>query len=254
MNSPLASSSNTAGPTPSPEPTVLLTDRRARSGSPASNGIEPPLEGGHYVTRPAGLQHEGLVTGYQKEQTGPASALLPLEFDLSALRNEIELLPSEEWVPHFNTSYFTGDWSGVALRSVEGRERWLYPDPTLRGYANTPLLAGNPALFAALASFECPLLAARLLRLGPSSSIREHTDLDLGIDDGEARVHVVVQSDPSVTFWLNREPVPMEPGDAWYLNLNLPHRVENTGTLDRIHLVVDCVVNDWFRNAVGHRS
>jgi hypothetical protein len=185
------------------------------------------------------------------ELASPPSALLLLKFDLVALNQEIANLAVDEWVPHFNTSYFTGDWSGVALRSVEGRERWLYPDPTMRGYADTQLLTGSPALLSALGAFKCPLLAVRLLRLGPSSSIREHTDLDLGIDDGEARVHVVIQSDPAVTFWLDGKPVPMEPGEAWYLNLNLPHRVENTGTLNRIHLVVDCVVNDWFLTICG---
>jgi hypothetical protein len=37
----------------------------------------------------------------------------------------------------------------------------------------------------------------------------------------------------------------MKEGECWYLNFNLPHRVKNSGTADRIHLVIDCVVNDW---------
>jgi hypothetical protein len=183
---------------------------------------------------------------------GPKSALLPLWFDVAALTAEAASLPADEWVPHFNSGYFTGDWSGVALRSVGGHERRLYPDPTATlDYADTPLLGRCPTLRDALATFECPLLAARLLRLGPDSHIREHTDLDLGIDDGEARVHVVLATDDAVTFWLDGEPVPMHTGDAWYLNLNLKHRVANIGTTDRIHLVVDCVVNDWFRDLVA---
>jgi hypothetical protein len=32
-----------------------------------------------------------------------------------------------------------------------------------------------------------------------------------------------------------------------YLNVNLPHRVAHRGAADRIHLVIDCVVNDWLR-------
>jgi hypothetical protein len=183
----------------------------------------------------------------------PSAARLPLTFDLARLSAEIASLPDDEWVPHFNTGYFTGDWSGVALRSVEGRERWLYPDPTAQAaYADTPLLARCPALTEAIAAFACPILAARLLRLGPDSRIREHTDLDLGVDDGEARVHIVLESNDDVTFWLDGKPVPMRHGDAWYLNLNLPHRVENAGPTDRIHLVIDCVANDWLRNLIGH--
>ena len=36
-------------------------------------------------------------------------------------------------------------------------------------------------------------------------------------------------------------------GEAWYLDLNLRHRVDNHSDTDRIHLVIDCVVNDWVR-------
>lgn len=182
----------------------------------------------------------------------PACARLPLSFDLDALSAEVDALPHDEWVPHFNTGYYTGDWSGAALRSFEGRERWLYPDPTTQTkYADTTLLTHSPALANALKSFHCTLLAVRLLRLGPGSSIKEHTDLDLGIEDGEARIHMPILTNDLTTFWLDGEPVPMRTGEAWYLNLNLPHQVENRGATPRIHLVVDCIVNDWFCEMVA---
>lgn len=182
----------------------------------------------------------------------PTCAALPLRFDLDALDSEVRALSPDEWVPHFNTGYYTGDWSGAAMRSFEGRERWLYPDPTTQtNYADTALLTRSPAVADALKAFECTLLAARLLRLGPNSSIKEHTDLDLGIDDGEARVHLPILTNDSTTFRLEGNRVPMRAGQAWYLNLNLRHRAENHGTTPRIHLVVDCVVNDWFREMVA---
>jgi hypothetical protein len=39
----------------------------------------------------------------------------------------------------------------------------------------------------------------------------------------------------------------MEAGTCWYVNVNLPHRASNHGHADRIHLVVDCCVNEWLR-------
>ena len=39
----------------------------------------------------------------------------------------------------------------------------------------------------------------------------------------------------------------MEPGTCCYINANLTHRVSNRGDCDRIHLVVDCAVDDWLR-------
>jgi hypothetical protein len=171
---------------------------------------------------------------------------LPLAFDAEALGTEVGALADDEWVPHFNTAYYEGDWSGVALRSVDGVAGRLYPDPTATSeYAPTPLLDRTPGLRAALGCFECPLLAARLLRLGPGASIREHTDYNLGYDDGELRVHIPVTTGPEVEFVHDGKRVTMLPGEAWYLDLNLPHSVANRGPSRRVHLVVDCVVDDW---------
>ena len=44
------------------------------------------------------------------------------------------------------------------------------------------------------------------------------------------------------------ERVRMEEGDCWYINANRMHRVSNFGKTDRIHLVIDCVVNEWLKN------
>jgi hypothetical protein len=37
----------------------------------------------------------------------------------------------------------------------------------------------------------------------------------------------------------------MHEGECWYLDLSLPHWVENRGARDRVHLVIDCEVNEW---------
>jgi hypothetical protein len=37
----------------------------------------------------------------------------------------------------------------------------------------------------------------------------------------------------------------MQEGDCWYINANLPHRIANKGSSNRIHFVVDCKVNHW---------
>ncbi len=122
---------------------------------------------------------------------------LPLSFDPAPLQGDIAALPDDDWVPHFNTSYYTGDWSGVALRSVGGAARALYPDPNPDGvWEDTEILGYCPALAAAVAAFECEKTSVRLLRLGPGASVREHTDYNLGYEDGEVRFHVPVLTNP----------------------------------------------------------
>jgi len=171
---------------------------------------------------------------------------LPLRFDAKALAREALSLPEGAWVPHFNQSIYEGAWTGVALRSVGGAEAQLYPNPAADApYADTETLGRLPAFGAALAQFRCPLLAARLLALAPGAVINEHRDYRLDWEDGEIRVHVPVVTSPEVEFVLDGRRVELAAGEAWYLNLSLPHRVANRSDVTRIHLVVDCVVNDW---------
>ena len=171
---------------------------------------------------------------------------LPLELDAAGLKADLASFVEEDWVPHFNTRYYEGDWSGIAFRSVGGVAKQLYPNPAAEEpYADTENLDRSPNVRAVLERFECELLSVRFLRLARGSVIKEHKDYNLGYEDGELRVHVPVETNPDVEFVLDGQPLELREGEAWYLDLNLPHRVANRGETDRIHLVVDCVVNDW---------
>ncbi|MES2033959.1 MAG: aspartyl/asparaginyl beta-hydroxylase domain-containing protein [Pseudomonadota bacterium] len=177
---------------------------------------------------------------------------LPFLFDVSRLQAEVASLPADAWVAHYNTHDYEGDWSGVALRSPEGRDGWLFPTPPGCGAcADTPTLARLPCLAQVLATFECPLENARLLKLHAGSSIREHTDHGLGFADGVARLHVPVVTNADVAFYLDGERIPMGEGECWYLDLNRPHRVDNRSAVDRVHLVIDCLVNSWLERLVA---
>lgn len=184
--------------------------------------------------------------------TTPLTRQLPVEVDVAAVEREVWALPDEAWLPHFNTRLYRGDWSGVALRTVGGAPGALYPDPNASGeWLDTPILADLPAVSAALERIRCPLLSARLLRLGPGASIGAHTDLDLSYDDGEVRLHVPIVTSPDVTFLLDGERIEMAAGECWYLDLNHTHEVRNDGDRPRIHLVVDARVNPWLGSALG---
>jgi GNAT superfamily N-acetyltransferase len=184
-----------------------------------------------------------------KEPLLPDALKLPFQFEPGRLQADLAGIQSEEFVRHFNTQYYQGDWSGVPLRSVGGRANHIYPDPTAKdAYAETPLLARCPYIRDLLDSLRCPQRSVRFLRLKTGSVIKEHRDYDLGFEDGEVRLHIPVITNPQVEFVLNQVRVVMNEGECWYLNVNEPHRVANHGTVDRIHLVIDCVVNDWLRD------
>lgn len=179
----------------------------------------------------------------------PDALKLPLQFDVAKLQADLAGMLAAEFVPHFNTAYYQGDWSAVPLRSVGGRTDRIYPDPTAKHeFADTPLLARCAYVREVLASLRCPQQAVRFLRLKAGSIIKEHRDHELGFEDGEVRLHIPVITNPQVEFVLNQKRVLMNEGECWYTNVNQPHHVANNGSADRIHLVVDCVVNDWLRD------
>lgn len=175
---------------------------------------------------------------------------LAVHFDATRLQADLAGILQNEFIPHFNTAYYQGDWSAVPLRSVGGRANQIYPDPTSTDFRDTPLLERCPYVREVLAAFPCPQRTVRFLRLKAGSSIKEHKDYSLGYEDGEVRFHIPVLTNPDVEFVLNQVRVTMGEGECWYLDFNLPHRVANRGTTDRVHLVIDCVVNDWLRETL----
>jgi mannose-6-phosphate isomerase-like protein (cupin superfamily) len=180
----------------------------------------------------------------------PDRVRLPLTFDVDALLPALGRLEESDWEPHFNTQQYEGDWSGVALRTAVGSPLALYPDPGRDEFADTPLLAASPEWQAALARVASPLQTVRLLRLGPGATITSHRDHHLAHQHGEVRLHVPLVSGAEVTFWLDEVEVPMRAGECWYLDLTRMHRVTNSGTSPRVHLVIDCRVDEWLTGQI----
>ncbi|WP_235524924.1 aspartyl/asparaginyl beta-hydroxylase domain-containing protein [Caulobacter sp. Root1455] len=183
---------------------------------------------------------------------------LPPSFDPALLRRDLDALSATPWTAHYVQQNYEGDWSVIPLRCAAGEThpiRMIYADPTATTFVDTPMLAACPYFRAVIAAFACEVRGVRLMRLTPGSIIKTHTDLDLDIESGAARVHVPVVTNPDVEFLLNGSRVEMKAGQAWYLRLSDPHAVANRGADDRVHLVLDLQVNDWltgfFDNALA---
>jgi hypothetical protein len=178
------------------------------------------------------------------------SLRLPVNFEPSRLKRDLDAIQPEEWLPHVNLAHYNGQWSGVAFRAAGNGRKSIIPESFGGTFADTPLLQRYPYIGEVLASFKCPLKAARFLKLHTGSIIREHVDNDLGYEDGEVRLHIPVVTHPDVKFILDGERLVMAEGECWYTNVNLPHRVENQSPIDRVHLVIDCTVNEWLHDLI----
>jgi Aspartyl/Asparaginyl beta-hydroxylase len=184
----------------------------------------------------------------------PDRVRLPLAFDPARLAADLAALDGTEWVEHYVRQNYDGDWSVVPLRAPVGAThpiQMIYSPPGITDFVDTVFLTRTPCFAEVIAAFHCPVMSVRLMRLTPGSVIKEHRDHDLRAEEGVARIHVPVVTNPDVDFQLNRTAVTMLPGEAWYLRLADPHSVANRGAATRVHLVLDVVVNDWLAGLLG---
>ncbi|MBX8561733.1 aspartyl/asparaginyl beta-hydroxylase domain-containing protein [Pseudomonas cichorii] len=178
----------------------------------------------------------------------PAFSRLPVTVDLPLLLQALSRIADTSWTAHFNAGYYEGQWSGVALISAadaltelsSGAGEAISRDPWLT----------DECWAAALRDLPLDIRSARLLRLGPGSRIHEHRDYDLDGPQADRRLHIPLLSSPDVDFMLDRQRIPMNAGECWFLDLARPHSVDNWGQQDRVHLVLDCRPNAWLEQQI----
>lgn len=171
---------------------------------------------------------------------------LPFRFSEERLLKDLEVCKNFDFTLHFNINDYSGQWTSIALRSQNGEMNNIFALPQGDAhYKDTELLQECGYFKEIIDSFECEKESIRLLNLKPGSVIKEHTDYNLGYEDGIFRIHIPITTNENVHFFIDSKEVKMLPGEGWYGNFNLPHSVRNDGKTDRIHLVMDCIRNDW---------
>jgi hypothetical protein len=182
-------------------------------------------------------------------------ARLACSLQQTALQHEVNQLlgitpASGEWVEHVNKNDYRGGWDVLPLRC---QRQYLDAHPILQGFAiadgddweNLPLLAHCPVITSIFNQLQCPIKAARLMRLKAGAEIKPHRDHQLSIEYGEARLHLPIHTSDAVSFLVDNKKIPMRAGELWYFNADQLHEVYNRGSQDRINLVIDCVANTW---------
>ncbi len=158
---------------------------------------------------------------------------------------DLARVEGSDWVNHFVTQNYEGDWDVLPLRGPKGAEHpvmMAYSDPTCDRFEDTPFLQDCLYFRKVLDSFPFELHSVRLMALSPGSHIKEHRDHDLSLEDGAIRLHIPVRTSEEVEFYLNGSRVRMAEGECWYLRLSDPHSVYNGSEIRRVHMVIDAPV------------
>lgn len=170
-------------------------------------------------------------------------------YPIVKVKNEVIKLLNQEWHNHFNSAHYTGKWEVFSL--VQNKNRFnsiLAESLEADKYVEQKLIDDIPYLKNLIDALKCDKKSIRLLNLKVGAIIKPHKDAELSYEEGEVRLHFPICTNSDVNFILDGQRLDMLEGECWYINANLIHQVSNSGISDRIHLVIDCVVNEWITN------
>jgi len=178
---------------------------------------------------------------------------LPLTFDAEKMLQEIQNLNLPEFV-YYDVLPLRAPAHVVDPSLPFPDHKGDFADGSWTEWSDADYLENMPYIASVVNSFRehTKVNLVRLLRLAPGATVKEHTDPTLGIEEKNSviRLTVPILSNEDVVFYLNQEPVPMKPGECWYLRLTDPHSIINSGSSQRINMSIDMIPNDWVKNLI----
>ena len=173
---------------------------------------------------------------------------LPFDFDASIIKKEIAQFSQNEYSDIYNPS--------VTLETL-----WLKHLIVPKGGPDQPItfeptesLKKCPYLLSIFESFNCRTETFRIHSLDGGASIKPHVDSGYCLEKGKVRLHIPIQTNDKVEILLEGERVQMKEGECWYCNFDVIHEVHNKSDEARIHLILDCMVNDWIKEVFAKAS
>jgi hypothetical protein len=162
----------------------------------------------------------------------PGAQLIAASFpEFEAARRVLSEVTPADWSPTCPDGPFKTDgWRVIGL--VSGGRRTEFVDR-------------HPEMGRVLDYFQDPIGTAVLYSMLPGSEVHLHRDLSGSLGLGGVKYHVALETNPSVAFLIGRERFSMQAGEFWALNTSYLHGVENHGSSERVHLVVQVEVGKW---------
>lgn len=167
---------------------------------------------------------------------------LPFSFDARRVLEEISQFSREDYYDISNPSVtFKTLWSKHLIEPAGGPEKApeFFPNEALRKC---------PYLVSVLETFQCRTETFRIHTLEAKANIKAHRDIGYSFEHGLIRIHIPIETNDQVQLILNGEHIKMNIGECWYCNFHETHEIINNSHEPRTHLILDCIVNDWFKD------
>jgi len=164
---------------------------------------------------------------------------LPSEF-IDAVGKELESA-SIPWKEAYS-DYQSGGWYVAQLRNSSGSTEQIRIDGGEP--KDTPLLEQFPSIKKWINESLLDIRIVRLARIAPGAWMHEHND-NVGIGEDRRRLHIPITTNPKAVLCFAGIQARLESGFLWKLNHEkVSHAAANFGDLDRIHIILDCRLNE----------
>jgi aspartyl/asparaginyl beta-hydroxylase (cupin superfamily) len=168
---------------------------------------------------------------------------LPFHFDADRMKQELESISDSFQL--IRNQYTQNSLLGMhlILPNADGVQ-----DENGHSFYMTDELKNCPYLQEVLNTFQCNKFSFRTQNLLPGGKIELHDDGDKGLKHNWIRLNIPVSTNEDVYTYFNHERIPMKNGECWLPDVTKVHEMENKSEETRWLLLLDCDLNDWWKN------
>lgn len=141
---------------------------------------------------------------------------------------------------HDSGKYASALWSFIPLTHGDETKNVTIPDEVR-----------TPEVQKILSFFKTSISLGVFYYLRPGGKLHPHRDLTGAKLNDRIRFHIPIRTNQNVFFNVAGERIIMKPGTLWALDTSYVHSVENAGNDVRVHIVIECNVNDWCRSILA---
>jgi hypothetical protein len=174
----------------------------------------------------------------------PAAVRLPRTYDVELLRRDLEALCEVQRAAQPGP-YHKGEWTGIALHSMGGKQSVFPSAAATDHYQETEELQRAPYFKQILSDLKCPKEVVRILFLPPEGHIKDHFDFHTSFQFGLLRLHIPIVTHSDVVFIIDGQRMSWDAGELWYGDFSKVHSVKNNSPIVRVHMVIDVQINDF---------